>query len=78
MRRLNDPSGGKAPAGAARGLDLPDHMMVSPGEADVWARGAISGPVEYGSMLKIDWTKTLSPGLPNTPQVSRAVAARAR
>src|SRR5215203_27782 len=25
------------------------------------------GPVEYGSMLKIDWTKALSPGLPNTP-----------
>jgi putative SOS response-associated peptidase YedK len=25
------------------------------------------GPVEYGSMLKIDWTKILSPGLPNTP-----------
>ena len=24
------------------------------------------GPVEYGSMLKIDWTKNLS-GLPNTP-----------
>jgi len=23
--------------------------------------------VEYGSKLKIDWTKTLSPGLPNTP-----------
>ena len=22
------------------------------------------GPVEYGSMLKIDWTKTLSSGLP--------------
>ena len=35
------------------------------------------GPVEYGSMLKIDWTKNLS-GLPNTPQGSRAVAARAR
>ena len=25
------------------------------------------GPMEYGSMLKIDGTKTLSPGLPNTP-----------
>ena len=25
------------------------------------------GPVEYGSMLKIDWTKTLSRDLPNAP-----------
>jgi putative SOS response-associated peptidase YedK len=24
-------------------------------------------PVEYGSMLKIDWTKTLSRDLPNAP-----------